>query len=488
MLATKEIAKLPNNLEAEQALLGSLLLDNENLNLVADLITKEHFYLPLHGDIYAAIAKYAEKGLIATPITLKAHFSELDIKDETGRSIGEYLLEIATANLMLHNIRTYAQIIYDNYIRRKLINIAESAIKDSQEMTDFSNSMERLERVEQELFNLAFQNVSAEQSYVSLEESLKHTLERVSLAKKLGKYISGIPSGMIDLDKLLGGLHQSDLIILAARPSMGKTSLAVSIALNTAEYFLKEQHKSAADDVRETPKSVAFFSLEMSSEQIATRMLAIKSHIDSSRVRIGNVNSDEFSRLSAESSYLAKLPLFIDDTPALSIAALRTRARRLKRKHNVGAIFVDYLQLLRGSNNDHNRVQEIGEISQGLKALAKELDVPVIALSQLSRAVETREDKRPQLSDLRESGNIEQDADVVMFIFREEYYHSRRKPLAEDNENFMEWKKKQERIRNLAEIIIAKQRNGPIGNVTLRFNNATTEFGNFEANSNYEAS
>ena len=331
-----------------------------------------------------------------------------------------------------------------------------------------------MENTEQKHFNLASSGAS-ESSYSQLGSSLVKALDIISKAKENNREISGISTGYIDLDRILGGLQNSDLLILAARPSMGKTALVVNIALNAALDFQKETVKKD-----EKNKSVAVFSLEMPSEQIASRLLSIRTGIEGSRIRIGSISSDEFANLSNEVAELNEIPIYIDDTAALTISAIRTRARRLKRQHNLGLIIVDYLQLVRGSEkNEGNRVQEIGEISQGLKAIAKELEVPVIALSQLSRGVESRDDKRPLLSDLRESGNIEQDADVVMFIFREEYYLARTMPK-EDDERFSAWEENMDKVKNISEVIVAKQRNGPIGTVKLRFDSSTTGFSNLD--------
>jgi len=311
---------------------------------------------------------------------------------------------------------------------------------------------------------------------MQLRSSLIESIKRIDAARKRGDDVNGVSTGYIDLDKLLGGLQNSDLLILAARPSMGKTSLAINMALNAAVNFMNQK------DIQKK-KAVGVFSLEMSAEQIANRLLSIKTGIDGSRIRIGNITKDEFEVLLKESSVLNEMPIYIDDSAALTISAVRTRARRLKRQHNLGLIVVDYLQLLRGSSTsgEQNRVLEIGQITQGLKAIAKELDIPVIALSQLSRGVESREDKRPLLSDLRESGNIEQDADVVMFIYRDEYYKSRTMPQPTD-ERYAAWQNEMDKVKNIAEVIIAKQRNRPIGNVALRFDNRTIGCGNLEHN------
>ena len=467
---------LPANIEAEKAVIGSFLNSNENVNKVADFLEAKHFYVPLHRKIYEAIIKFVERGLIASPITLKNYFDT----DENLKTLGvnslDYLLKLSSNAASVINLLPYAKDIYETSLKRELIKIGEEVMIEAHEHKVDKRAIALIESAEQKLFNLSAQGGS-DTGFMQLRSSMLESLKRIDAARKRGDDVNGVSTGYVDLDKLLGGLQNSDLLILAARPSMGKTSLVINVALNAAVNFMNEKGV-------EKKKSVGVFSLEMSSEQIANRLLAIKTGIDGSRIRIGNISKEEFEVLLKESSELNEIPMFLDDTPALTISAVRTRARRLKRQHNLGLIVVDYLQLLRGSSggSEMNRVQEIGEISQGLKAIAKELDIPVIALSQLSRAVESRDDKRPLLSDLRESGNIEQDADVVMFIYREEYYLSRKMPQPTD-EKYSAWVADMEKVRNIAEVIIAKQRNGPIGNVALRFDNNTTGFANLDRNS-----
>lgn len=462
----------PSNIDAEKAVLGAFLNNNENLNKVADFLLPEHFYVPLHRKVYEIILNFVEKGLLATPITMKSYFDSDEALQKAGASSIEYLTKLSANAAGITNLVPYAKEIYDTSLKRSLIKVSEETISDvfSNKVAVFANDI--LEETEHKLFNLAISG-NADKKVYSLKDSVLSALTRIDNARKIGAEISGTTTGYLDLDKMLAGLQNSDLLILAARPSMGKTSLAINIALNAAISFMDNK---AVDK----KQSVAVFSLEMSAEQIANRLLSVKTGVDGSKIRIGNISKAEFESLLRESSVLNEMPMFIDDTPALTISALRTRARRLKRQQNIGLIIVDYLQLLRGSSiNEGNRVQEIGEISQGLKAIAKELNVPVIALSQLSRAVESRDDKRPQLSDLRESGSIEQDADVVMFIYREEYYLSRKMP-AIGTEEYIKWQQDMESARSIAEVIIAKQRNGPIGTVNLRFDNNTTEFTNLE--------
>lgn len=471
------LSSVPSSMEAEQIIIASLITDNENYSQVDEILHEDFFYDLLNSIIYKEIKRLLEKGFAVTLTTIVEvlkNNKELESASYK-KDIKSYLIDILEHNEPVHSLKTYANIVHNNYLRRRLIALGKDIVSSNSSSRDIvASPLEDVERIEQELFNLTTSD-NYNSTYTDFGTTLRKSLKQIDDSRKLGKDISGIPSALIDLDKLLGGFNNSDLLIIAARPSMGKTSLAVSMALNCAKYLMKESEVSADEK-----GSVAFFSLEMSSEQLATRALAVESGINGSKLRIGNVSSEDFIKISSTSSEIEKYPIFIDDTPAISISTLRTRARRLKRLHNLKILFIDYLQLIRGTTNrDGNRVQEIGEISQGLKAIAKELNIPVIALSQLSRAVESREDKRPQLSDLRESGNIEQDADVVMFIYRDEYYHARKKPADESDERYLTWQDQLSRIKNMAEVIVAKQRNGPIGNVKLRFDSDTTKFDNF---------
>lgn len=462
---------LPANIEAEKALLGAFLNNNEHLNKVADFLLAEHFFVPIHGKIYEAIQRFIERGMIANPITLKNFLEKDEVLVKAGINSLEYLVKLSANAATIVNLLPYAKDVQDTALRRSLIGIGEDTIVDAHHQKAEQTAYNLIENAEQRLFNLASSGIS-DTAILSLRSSIAESLNRIEIARKRGGKVSGITTGYLDLDEMLGGLQNSDLLILAARPSMGKTSLAVNIALNAAASFMSFEGKER--------QSVGVFSLEMSAEQLANRLLSIRTGVDSSKIRIGNISKEEFSVLLKESCNLNELPIYIDDTPALSISAVRTRARRMKRQFNLGILVVDYLQLLRGSKgSESSRVQEIGEISQGLKAIAKELDIPVIALSQLSRAVESRDDKRPQLSDLRDSGTIEQDADIVMFIFREEYYLSRKMP-APGTDEYSKWQQEMERVANVADIIIAKQRNGPIGNVSLMFNGKTTGFANLD--------
>ena len=407
--------------------------------------------------------------MIATPVTLKNHFD----KDEALVSIGgaEYLARLAGLSAMVINIADYARTVYDLAVRRKLIEIGGDIVNDAFDKEIELTAAQQIEQAEQTLYTLASEGRSGS-GFVMLKKSLKEAIDRAQLAYKHHGKVSGISSGFVDMDALLGGLQDSDLLILAGRPSMGKTALAINIALNACNYLCEITKDQA-------PKSVGFFSLEMSSEQLAARMLSMISKVNAAKLRTGNLTDDDFTHIVRANKEMQELPFFIDDTPALTISALRTRARRLKRKHNLGLLVIDYLQLVRGTTKagEGNRVQEISEITQGLKAIAKELNIPVIALSQLSRAVEQREDKHPQLSDLRESGSIEQDSDIVMFIYRDEYYESRKEPRVGTPEHDA-WQARMDEVMNISEVIIAKQRHGPIGAVKLYFDSNTTKFSN----------
>jgi replicative DNA helicase len=460
----------PSNLLAEQILLGNFLVNNELIYKVTNLINAEDFFDPVHGRIYNAILAMLDRGVIANPVTLKNQFDKDEaLKDAEG---GVYLAKLASLAANIINVVDYARIISDLSLRRKLIAVGEDIVNDAYANEEEISANEQIERAEQELFSLdgTIRNTN---SFAPLKISLEAALAKAQLAYKNKDDVTGISTGFIDLDSLLGGFQNSDLIILAARPSMGKTALSINFALNCCQYLLKSTPEG------ETPKAVGYFSLEMSSEQLATRLLSMMSTINATKIRTGHVTEDDFSKIILASKELSSLPIYIDDTPSLSISALRTRARRLMKRGNIGIIIVDYLQLMRGSSkaSEASRVQEISEITQGLKAIAKELNVPVMALSQLSRAVEQREDKRPLLSDLRESGSIEQDADIVMFIYREDYYLVRKQPR-EDTPEHEKWQMQMEDVMNLTEIIIAKHRNGPVGNVKLHFDSKTTKFVN----------
>ncbi len=460
-LVKNNFEEMPNNIEAEQSVLGSILLQNEIFDDISTLITSANFYDPLHQRIFNTIENLIYKGMLANPITLKNHFeNEKDVID-----IPEYLVKITKFSSSSRQAIEYSKIIYDMYVRRELIKISENTI-DTAKINDLNISGQKIiENSEKLLFDLA-EKGSFSSSLIKFDEAMKLTIEMASNAYKNDEGIVGVPTGLRDIDDRLGGLHQSDLIIIAGRPSMGKTALATNIAFNAAKKLQDENKKS----------SIAFFSLEMSSEQLSTRILAEQSRITSHNIRRGKISDEEFDKFIETSKTITELPLFIDETPAISIAALSNRARRIKRLHGLEMIVVDYIQLMRATiNNKDGRVQEISEITQGLKAIAKELSVPVLALSQLSRAVEQRDQKKPQLSDLRESGSIEQDADVVMFVYRESYYLEKQEPRPATVEH-AEWQAKMNEVSNLAEIIIGKQRHGPTGNIMLEFEAMFTKF------------
>ncbi|MHA1600442.1 MAG: replicative DNA helicase [Alphaproteobacteria bacterium] len=470
----------PVNYEAEQALLGAILANNRAYEKVADFLRPDHFADGAHGRIYEACGKLIERGQVANAVTLKNLFEQDEALAEVGGA--QYLAKLQSSYVTIINASDYGRTVHDLFLRRELIALGEDVVNDAFEQDLDVTATNQIEVAEQKLYNLA----EIGQSDGGLRTFKSAVIEAIAMteaALKRDSHVSGVSSGFRDLDKLLGGLHQSDLVILAGRPSMGKTALATNIAYNAAS---SRRRESAPDGTPiEVPEVVAFFSLEMSTEQLATRIISEQAHVRSDSMRRGEIHDAEFDRVFEASRALHTLPLFIDDTPALSIPALRTRARRLKRQHGLSLIVVDYLQLMQGPpgmRND-NRVQEVSEITRGLKAVAKELNVPVIALSQLSRQTEQRDDKRPQLSDLRESGSIEQDADVVIFLYREEYYLARERPTqrpSESGERFGErqsgYDERLEQSRNKAEVIIAKQRHGPIGTVELHFQGEFTQF------------
>ena len=452
----------PQNLEAEQTVLGSVLVSNEIYDEIPD-INEESFFNPVNKKIYKIINDLMSKGLLANPITLKNFFSNEDELSDIGGS--EYLVKLTKFSTSKLQIKYYANLLHDLKIRRSLIDISRETLDEALNKNSEINAEQIIESAEKKLFDIA-ERGKFNKSYIEFKEALVETIAMASSAYKNEEGIVGVPTGLRDLDNMLGGLHKSDLVIIAGRPSMGKTALATNIAFNAAKRILEKQKKS----------SVTFFSLEMSSEQLSTRILSEQSRITSSNIRRGKINQDEFEKFIETSKNLENLPLFIDDTPAITISTLSNRARRIKRLHGLDLIIVDYIQLMKSGNyRNEGRVQEVAEITQGLKAIAKELNVPVLALSQLSRAVEQRDDKKPQLSDLRESGSIEQDADVVGFVFREEYYLEKLEPRAGTAEH-VEWQEKMSIIHSQAELIIGKQRHGPTGIVRLEFESAFTKF------------
>src|SRR5210317_37483 len=432
--------ELPNNIEAEQSVIGSILVTNEIFDEISTIISSANFYDPMHQKIYNAMESLIYKGMLANPITLKNYFE--DEKDDL--DVPEYLVKITKFSTSVRQAIEYSKIIYDMFVRRELIKISEQTI-DSAKINDLDTSGQNIiENSERLLFDLA-EKGSFNSSLVKFDDAMKQTIEMASAAYKNEGGIVGVPTGLRDLDDKLGGLHQSDLVIIAGRPSMGKTSLATNIAFNAAKHIQDSGKKS----------SIAFFSLEMSSEQLSTRILSEQARIGSNDIRRGRISDEQFDQFLETSKNIAELPLFIDETPAISIAAMSNRARRIKRLHGLDMIVVDYIQLMRGTTyNKDGRVQEISQITQGLKAIAKELGIPVLALSQLSRQVEQRDDHKPQLADLRESGSVEQ----------------------------AEWQAKMNEVAHLAEIIIGKQRHGPIGKVTLEFEERFTKFKDTQIN------
>ena len=460
-IVQSEINELPNNIEAEQSVIGTILLTNEIFDDLNVIVSSKNFFDPMHQKIFSAIESLVYKGMLANPITLKNYFE--NEKDEI--DIPDYLVKITKFSTSSRQAIEYSRIIYDMFVRRELIKISEGTI-DSAKLKDLDVSGQNIiENSERLLFDLA-EKGSFNSSLVKFDEALKLSIEMASNAYKNDEGIVGVPTGLRDLDDRLGGLHNSDLVIIAGRPSMGKTALATNIAFNAAQKLQENGKKS----------TIAFFSLEMSSEQLSTRILAEQSRIKSNDIRRGKISDEQFDKFIETSKNISELPLFIDETPAISIAAMSNLARRIKRLFGLEMIVVDYIQLMRSSSgNRDGRVQEISEITQGLKALAKELSVPVVALSQLSRAVEQRDDHKPLLSDLRESGSIEQDADVVMFVYRAAYYLERKEPQTATVEH-AEWQAKMSEIAHLAQIIIAKQRHGPTGNVDLEFEAMFTKF------------
>jgi len=465
-LVQSEINELPNNIEAEQSVIGSILVSNEIFDEINMIVTSKNFYDPMHQKIFSAIEKLIYSGMLANPITLKNYFEKE--KDEI--NVPDYLIKITKFSTSSRQTTEYSKLIYDLFVKRELIKISENII-DTAKLNDLDHDGQSIiENFEKSLFDLA-EKGSFSSSLVKFDEAMRMTIEMASNAYKNDEGIVGVPTGLTDLDDRLGGLHKSDLLIIAGRPSMGKTALATNIAFNAAKKIQEDGRKS----------TIAFFSLEMSSEQLSTRILAEQSRIKSNDIRRGRISEDQFDKFIETSKNISELPLYIDETPAISIAALSNRARRIKRLYGLDMVVVDYIQLMRASNFREGRVQEISEITQGLKALAKELSVPVLALSQLSRAVESRDIKKPQLSDLRESGSIEQDADVVMFVYREAYYLEKLEPRPATVEH-AEWQSKMNEISNLAEIIIGKQRHGPTGNVRLEFEAMFTKFKDIQSN------
>ena len=465
---------MPHSIEAEQQLLGAILTNNDIFDRIASIIGPQHFYEPVHSRIFETAASRINKNALASPVTLKAFLED----DEGLQQLGgtAYLARLAGAAISAFAARDYAQMIYDMAIRRELILVGRDISDKAARMSVDSEPKEQIVEAEQALYKLAEQG-SSESGFQSFLRAVTDAVNVANAAYQRDGGLAGVSTGLADMDKKLGGLHKSDLLILAGRPSMGKTSLATNIAFNIAKAYKKGRLPDGSEGAV-NGGVVGFYSLEMSAEQLAARILAEASEVSSHQIRQGDMTEAEFRRFVDAAKALESCPLYIDDTPALPISQLAARARRLKRTHGLDVLMVDYLQLVRGTGKSENRVNEISEITMGLKAIAKELNIPVIALSQLSRQVESRDDKRPQLSDLRESGSIEQDADVVMFVFREEYYKEREKPGDHEMEKMAAWQEEMDRLHGKAEVIIGKQRHGPIGTVELAFEAQFTRFGN----------
>ena len=472
---------LPHNIEAEAALLGALMIDNRLVEDVQLKLRSDHYFEPLHGRIYDSILRMTDKNMVANPVTLRPMFEA----DEAMKEVGgpAYLAQLTGSGAAIIGARDFAQQIYDLALLRSLVAVGRDMVEGALDTSEEVAPLSQIERAEGELYRVAEQG-GGEGKVKSFGEATKLAIEQAERALNSGGHLSGVTTGLDGINSKIGGLHRSDLLILAGRPGMGKSSLATNMAFAAAQRFLRDQ-EDGIDPAKSAGAPVAIFSLEMSADQLATRILSEESGISSENLRMGKISQQEFRQLARAAADLQTLPLYIDDTPGLTIAALRTRARRLKRQKGIGMVVIDYLQLLQGSgkSSNDNRVQEISEISRGLKQLAKELDLPVLALSQLSRAVEQREDKRPQLSDLRESGSIEQDADIVMFIYREDYYVASREPKrpmdgddAKIFEAYEQWQRDMERVYGTAELLIAKQRHGATGKVKMKFDSRITKF------------
>ena len=480
----------PSNDQAEQALLGALLANNKGYERVSDFLMAEHFADPIHGRIFQAISRRVELGQLADAVTLRGEFEHSGILDEVGGTA--YLAQLLTAMVGIINAGEYGRAIHDAWLRRQLIDVGESVVNNAFGADPELDGMNQVEAAEQSLFELATRGGS-EGGFITFERALTGAISNAEKAFHMPGGVSGLSTGLRDLDKRTGGLHPSDLLILAGRPGMGKTALATKIAFGAARALMAHAHAQDAEaglpaGTTAPTGTVAVFSLEMSAEQLANRLLSEESRVSGDRIRRGEIGQREFDRFVQVSRELSQLPLLIDDTPAVTLSAMRTRCRRLKRTRGLSLVVIDYLQLMRASaGKSESRVQEISAITMGLKALAKELSVPVLALSQLSRQVENREDKRPQLSDLRESGSIEQDADAVMFIYRDEYYLQQRAPkqMAFDSEDKFQnaldkWQRDMESVHNKAELLLEKQRHGPTGKIDLFFEGEFTRFADLD--------
>ncbi len=474
----------PSNLQAEQALLGALLANNKAYERVSEFLEPDHFADPIHGRIFASISRRVEAGQLADAVMLKAEFEHSGVLAEVGGTA--YLAQLLSAMVGIINAGEYGRAVYDAWMRRQLIDIGEVVVNNAFGAEPELDGEKQVEAAEQALFDLAARG-GADRGFMVFKDALLEAIGTAEKAFHRAGGVSGLSTGLRDLDKRTGGLHPSDLLILAGRPGMGKTALATKIGYGAAKSLLEE---GRALDPNGLPKAtVAIFSLEMSAEQLATRLLSEEARISGDKIRRGEIQQRDFDKFVEVSRNISALPMMIDDTPAITLSAMRTRCRRLKRTKGLALIIIDYLQLMRpaAGTRPENRVQEISQITQGLKALAKELAVPVIALSQLSRQVESREDKRPQLSDLRESGSIEQDADVVMFIYRDEYYLQQRIPKQiafPDSDKFNtaldKWQRDMEEVHNRAELLIEKQRHGPTGKIDLMFEGEFTRYADID--------
>jgi replicative DNA helicase len=464
----------PHNAEAERQLLGAILINSETYYRVSDFLAAEHFFLEPHRQIYDTMGQLIRSGKTVSPITLKTFFSpDQQIAD---LSVTQYLLRLASDATTIINAEDYGRIVRDLATRRNLIRIGEDMVNIAFDAPVDMPPKAQIEDAERRLFELA-ETGRSDNGFVSFADALKSSLAMAAAAYERAGKLSGTSTGIASLDRVMGGLQHSDLIVLAGRPGMGKTSLATNIAFNIAAAHRAEEQPDGSMKTVDGGV-VGFFSLEMSSEQLATRIISEQTEIPSNKIRRGDITDQDYEKLVAFSQELQQIPLYVDQTGGISIAQLAARARRLKRQKGLDVLIVDYLQLLAGSSksSSSNRVQEITEITTGMKALAKELSVPIIALSQLSRQVESRDDKRPQLSDLRESGSIEQDADVVMFVYREEYYLKNKEPTEKGGEAWFKWEADMNRMKGLAEVIIGKQRHGPTGTVELHFAGEFTRF------------
>jgi replicative DNA helicase len=470
----KSFRLAPQNIEAEQALLGAVLVNNEAFYRVSDFLLAEHFYEPIHREIFEVIARIVRAGKTATPVTVKTFLPENLLADMT---MPQYLARLAAEATTIINAADYGQTIYDLSIRRRLIEVGEEMVATAYDSEVEETAPRQIEAAEKQLFELA-EKGRYDGGFQAFNAATAAAIEMAAEAFKRDGTLSGMATGLIDLDRQMGGLQKSDLIILAGRPAMGKSALATNIGFYVAKSW---RGSVTPDGHRRTDDGgiVAMFSLEMSSEQLATRILAEQAQIPSSDIRRGNIHESQFTHLVETADLMSQIPLYIDDTGGLSVAQLAARARRLKRQKGMDLLIIDYLQLLSGSSRkaNENRVQELTEITTTLKALAKELEVPIIALSQLSRQVEARDDKHPQLADLRESGSIEQDADVVLFVYRDEYYLKNKEPK-EGTPEHLTWMSEMEKVHGRAEVIIGKQRHGPTGTVQLSFEAQFTRFGN----------